>query len=105
MLSCFHKTTFERWWRTPGTQKDSPLSLKGGRTKYKRQKDRRVRDGDLPWGGVVKEKFPHSRKPSLRWVFREFWNLTGRGKKPTEDMPNHNCRKQNFPTKGSNLTT
>ena len=57
-----------------------------------------------PREGVIKEKFPHSRKPSHRWVFREFWNLTGRGKKPTEDMPNCNCRKQNFLTKGSNLT-
>ena len=34
-LSKFHKTTSERWQRTPGTQKGSPLSLKWGRTKYK----------------------------------------------------------------------
>ena len=40
MLSDFHKTTSERWQRTPGTQKGSPFSLKGGRTKYKRQKER-----------------------------------------------------------------
>ena len=34
------------------TQKGSPFSWKGGRTKYKRQKERqKVRDGDLPWGG------------------------------------------------------
>ena len=47
-----------------------------------------------PGEGVVKEKkFPHSRKPSHRWVCREFWNLTGRGKKPTEDMPNCNFHK------------
>ena len=32
-------------------------------------------------------------------------NITGRNKKPTEDTPNYNCRKENFPTKGSNLTT
>ena len=38
MLNNFHETTFEHWWRTPGTQKASPFSLKGGRTKYKRQK-------------------------------------------------------------------
>ena len=36
-LSKFHKTTSERWQRTPGTQKDSPISLKGGRTKYRRR--------------------------------------------------------------------
>ena len=28
-LSKFHKTTFECWQRTSGTQKSSPLSLKG----------------------------------------------------------------------------
>ena len=36
MLSKFHKTTSECWQRTPDTQKGSPLSSKGGRTKYKR---------------------------------------------------------------------
>ena len=53
MLSNFHKTTSERWKRTPGTQKGSPFSSKGGRTKYKRQKERqRVRDRDAPsWEG------------------------------------------------------
>ena len=30
MLSKFHKTTSERWQRTPGTKKGSPLSSKGG---------------------------------------------------------------------------
>ena len=35
-LSKFHKTTSEHWQRTSGTQKTSPLSSKGGRTKYKR---------------------------------------------------------------------
>ena len=30
------QNNFECWWRTPGTQKGSPLSLKGGKTKYKR---------------------------------------------------------------------
>ena len=42
----------EHWQRIPGTQKGSPFSSKGGRTKYKRQmRDKRVRDGDPPWGG------------------------------------------------------
>ena len=40
MLSNFHKTTSECWQRTPGIQKGSPFSSKGGRTKYKRQKER-----------------------------------------------------------------
>ena len=35
-LSRFQKTTSECWQRTSGTQKGSPLSWKGGRTKYKR---------------------------------------------------------------------
>ena len=30
MLSNFHKTTSEHWRRTPGTQKGSPFSSKGG---------------------------------------------------------------------------
>ena len=38
MLSNFNKTTSEAWWRTTGTQKDGPISPKGCRTKYKRQK-------------------------------------------------------------------
>ena len=32
----FYKTTPECWQKTPGTQKGSPFSSKGGRTKYKR---------------------------------------------------------------------
>ena len=63
MLSNFHRTTSEHWWRTPDTQKGSPFSSKGGRTKYKR-----VRDWDLSWEGDMKEKFSHSRKPSHRRV-------------------------------------
>ena len=31
MLNHFHKTTSERWRRTPGTQKGNPFSSKGGR--------------------------------------------------------------------------
>ena len=36
MLSKLHKTTSGCWQRTSGTQKGSPFSSKGGRTKYKR---------------------------------------------------------------------
>jgi len=39
MLSNFHKITSEHWQRTPGIQKGSPFSSKGGRKKYKRQKE------------------------------------------------------------------
>ena len=38
MLSNYHNTTSEHWQRTPGTQKGSPFSSKGGRTKYKKRK-------------------------------------------------------------------
>ena len=56
MLSNFHKTTSERWWRTPGPQKDSPFSLKGGRTKYKRQKERKKSQGQRPIPGTNSQK-------------------------------------------------
>ena len=76
-LSKFHKTTSEHWQRTPGTQKGSPLSSKGGRTKYKRKKrDKRVRDGDPSQGGRRKEVSKHQGTLS-RWVCGEFWNLRG----------------------------
>ena len=47
MLSNFHKTTSERWQRTPGTQKGSLFPSKGGRTKRKTKE----RAGDPSWGG------------------------------------------------------
>ena len=48
MLSNFHKTTSECWQRTPGTQKGSPISSKGGRIKYKRWKQRQKIEGSRP---------------------------------------------------------
>ena len=30
-----------------------------------------------PGEGIVKERFPHSRKPSHRQICEEFWNLRG----------------------------
>ena len=51
MLSNLHKTTSECWQRTLGIHKDSPFSSKGVRAKYKRQRGKRVRDGDPSWGG------------------------------------------------------
>ena len=48
ILSKFHKKTSEYWQRTSGTQKGSPLSLKGDRTKYIKdeKRDKRGRDRD-----------------------------------------------------------
>ena len=52
MLSNFQRTTSELLCRTPGTQKGSPFSSKGGKTKYNRQNERqRVRDWDPSWEG------------------------------------------------------
>ena len=56
-LSKFHKTISECWQRTPGTQKGTPLSSKGGRTKYKDKKtDKRGRDRDLSQEGSLKKE-------------------------------------------------
>ena len=47
----FHKKTSKCWERTSGTQRRSPLTSKGGRTKYKRQKEKqKVREGEPSWG-------------------------------------------------------
>jgi len=63
---------------TPGTQKGSPSCSKGGRTKYKRQKETKDLGTETHSGErVMKEKLPNSRKPSYRWVCGEFWNLRG----------------------------
>ena len=92
MLSNFHKTTSERWRRTPGTQKGSLFPSKGGRTKYKRQKERQKRGTKThPGEEIVKEeKFPDSRKPSHRWVCGEFWNLRGQ-QNQEEKTPQNMC--------------
>ena len=47
-LSKFHKTTSECRQRTSGTQKSSPLSSKGGRKTYKRQKKTKEVGTELP---------------------------------------------------------
>jgi len=52
MLSNFHKTTSEHWWRTPGTEKGSPFTLKGDRTKYKRQKRETKQQETLSLAGL-----------------------------------------------------
>ena len=90
MLSNFHKTTSESWWRTPGTQKGSPFFLKGCRTKYKIQKrDKRVRDGDLSWGQSWKRRsLQTAGNPLTRGSVGSFrileGNISGRGKNKTK---------------------
>ena len=56
-LSKFHKTTSECQQRTSGTQKSSPLSLKGGRKNIKdKKRDKRLRDGAPLWEGSLKKE-------------------------------------------------
>ena len=56
-MSRFHKTTSECQQRSSGTQKSSPLSSKGGRKKYKRQKDTKEVGTELhPRKGVLKKR-------------------------------------------------
>ena len=57
-----------------------------------------------PREGVMKEKFPNTRKPSHWQVYGEFWNLRGqhnreRGKKQktTEYAPNCNSQQRSSP--------
>ena len=111
MLSNFYRTTSQCWWRTPGIQKGSPFSLKGGRTKYKRQKrDKRVRDRDPSQGGSCKggevSKHQETILPLTGGSVGSFGisegNITGRGKKKkkqttTEYMPNHSSQWRNSP--------
>ena len=78
MLSKFHETTSECWQRTSGTQKGSPLSSKRGRTEYKiKSETKEVGTVILPGKGVLKDKFPNTRKHSHRQVCGEYWNLRG----------------------------
>ena len=91
--------------RTPGTQKGSPFSLKGGRTKYNRQKEQTKELGmETCLGeGVMEEKLPNGRKPSHWWVCGEFGDLRGqhnwegKRKKPTEYAPNCNSQRRSSP--------
>ena len=41
-----------------------------------------------PREGVMKEKFPNSRKPAHQWVCREFWNLRGQHNRVGEKKKN-----------------
>ena len=67
-----------------------------------KKRGKRVRDGDLSWG-VVKEKFPHNKKPSHRRVCGEFWNLRrqhnleGEKKSPENTRLTATVEKRTFP--------
>ena len=99
VLSNFHKTTSEHWQRTSGTQKGSPFSSKGGRTKYKRQKEKqKVREGEPSWGesceGEVSKQLETLSKVDL-WGHN--WEKEKKKKKPTEYAPNCNCQQRSSP--------
>ena len=78
-LSKFHRTTSESWQRTSGTQKGSPLSLKGDTTKYKdKKRDKRVRNGDPSLGGNHERGEVSKHQETLSpGESGEFWNLRG----------------------------
>lgn len=62
--------TSEHCQRTPDAQKGKLVSSERGKAEDKdekgRQKDFRTGTRDHPGEGVVKDKFPYSRKPSHR---------------------------------------
>ena len=86
----FIKRSFECWATSikqllnagrgrPGPRKAAHcLQKRVGQNIKDKKRDKRVRDGDHPKEGVVKEeKFPNTKKPSHSRVCREFWNLRG----------------------------
>ena len=93
--------------------KGSPISSKGGRTKYKRQKQTKDLGTETHLGeGVMKEeKFPHSRKPSQGVSVGNFGisegNITRREEEKkkkqltTEYVPN--CNYKQRPRSGTDV--
>ena len=83
MLSKFHKTTSEHWQRIPGTHKGT-LQKEVGQNIKDKMRGKRVRDGDPSQEGIVKEKFPNTRKPH-QWSVGSFGisegSITGRKNK------------------------
>ena len=76
MLSNFYKTTSERWWRTPGTQKGSPIFSKGGRTKYKdKNRNKGFRNRDPSWGERGEEGEVYTQQKTLSWARQ--WGALG----------------------------
>ena len=78
MLSKFHKTTSECWQRTSGTQKVSHCLWKEvGQNIKDKNRDIRVRDGDLSQGGSHEGEVSKHQETSHRRVCGEFWSLRG----------------------------
>jgi len=70
MLSKFHNITSKCWERTPGTQKGSPLSLKGGREKTIKDKGETKEGGTEihPGKGVLKNREDSKHQETLSLV-------------------------------------
>ena len=93
MLSNFHKTTSECWWRTPRTQKGSPFSLKGGRTPSLLGRESWRKSSFQTAGNPLT-----SRSVGSSGILEG--NITGRKRKkekkkqPTEHTPSHNSQRR-----------
>ena len=86
MLTKPHKTISEHWQKTPGSQKGSPFSSKGGRAKFKdKKRDERVRDGDPSLGGSHEggkvSKYQETLPLAVLWGVLESWRATLQGGK------------------------
>ena len=77
------KTISDCQQRTSGTERSSPLFLKGGRKKYKRQKQKKEAVMELrPGKRVLKgEKFPNTTTESVVSLGSTEGNITGRKNK------------------------
>ena len=90
MLSNFHKTTSECWWRTPRTQKGSLFSLKGGRTPSLLGRESWRKRSFQTVGNPLT-----SRSVGSSGILEG--NITGRKRKkkqPTEHTPSHNSQRR-----------
>ena len=78
MLNNFHKKLLDAGKGHQVCRKAAQSLQKevGQNIKYK-NRNKRFRDGDPFWEGVMNDKFPHNRKPSHRHVCGELWNLKG----------------------------
>ena len=65
-----------RGHEAPRKAAHSLLKEVGQNTKHKKR-GKELGTETSPREGVMKEKFPNTRKPSHWWVCGEFWNLRG----------------------------
>jgi len=73
MLSKFHKTTSERWQRTTGTKKSSPLSSKGETLQARRE-----------WQDILKVMKEKNLQPRLLYPARISFKYEGEIKSFTD---------------------